>query len=165
MSTRCKSEFANRLANLNWNLNAVLALARYPRICSLALNAPRGYGAHWTLFGLDKCVVKDSFKLWKSETTNDYPHQAIQIPKDWNARLLFLSAEYYGEQAETQVSVVFENKKVNRFILERHPQVKNIPTASEDISIINYCPICGAGLLAPDKIDKEPLQWRFGNIE
>lgn len=172
MSTQCKSEFANRLARRNWNLASVLALARYPRIYSLTLNAPSGDGLRWSLFDSQKFFIKETFKLWRNTTTKAYPNQSMQIPKEWDARLLFISAEYnemhsaetyvYNsfETPETFIEVVFENKKVYRFVLEKHPQVRNIPCPSngDGTRVINYCPICAEGLLAPDKIDEKPLR-------
>lgn len=172
MSTRCKSEFANRLASRNWNLASVLALSRYPRICSLTLNSPRGDGLRWSLFDLNKFFIKETGALWNNSTDKTYPNQSMQIPKEWNARLLFVSAEYnemhsaetyvYNsfETPETLVEVVFEDKSVYRFILEKHAQARNIPCPSngDGTRVINYCPICAEGLLAPDKIDQAPLK-------
>lgn len=158
MSTQCKSEFANRIANLGWNLDATLALARYPRICSLCVRT-KVKGVIWWIFDSHKQLKTSSGFVGRVELS----HWSFQVPKDWNARLLFLAVEYIEIDdyvPKTAVEVVCDDKRVNKFTLEEHSQARSIPNVTNgDYSrIINYCPICARGLTVPDIIYNKPLQ-------
>ena len=161
MSTQFKSVVANRLANLGWNIDAVLRLCRWPQIYSIAVNVPNVDGIELALYDSQKRFLPFStFNADANNGTND--NYVFRVPKGVELRLGFIKVENNISNSEipnlrTNVSVVYLDGTINKFTLEQHPQVRQLATSGSYQISSYYAPICAKGLFAPDIIDTKPL--------
>lgn len=161
MSTQFKSVVANRLANLGWNIDAVLRLCRWPQIYSISVSVPNYIGIELALYDAQKRFL--SFSM-----SNYYANDGInanyvfRVPKGVELRLGFIKVENnisisFIPNLRTNVGVVYLDGTINKFTLEQHPQVRQVATNSSYQKSSYYAPICAKGLFAPDIIDTMPL--------
>ena len=160
MSTPFKSVVANRLANLGWNIDAVLRLCRWPQIYSIAVNVPKVYGIELSLYDSHKRFMP--FSMFNTDANNSIGNWVFRVPKGVELRLGFIKVENNITNSEipnlrTNVSVVYLDGTINKFTLEQHPQVRQVTTSGSYKISSYYAPICAKGLFAPDVIDLKPL--------
>ena len=161
MSTQFKSVVANRLANLGWNIDAVLRLCRWPQIYSIAVNVP-------SVDGIEVALYDSQKRLLLLETSSDDTSNSVKgnyvfrVPKGVELRLGFIKVENNISNSEipnlrTNVSVVYLDGTINKFTLEQHPQLRHVATNGSYQKSSYYAPICAKGLFAPDIIDTKPF--------
>ena len=160
MSTQFKSVIANRLANLGWNIDAVLRLCRWPQIYSIAVNVPEVYGIELSLYDSQKRFMP--FSMFNTDANNSIGNWVFRVPKGVELRLGFVKVINNISNSEipnlhTNVSVVYLDGTINKFTLEHHPQVRQVATSGSYQISSYYAPICAKGLFAPDVIDVIPL--------
>lgn len=161
MSTQFKSVVANRLANLGWNIDAVLRLCRWPQIYSIAVNVPDINGIELALYDSQKQHLP--FSTFNTDANNGAKgNWVFRVPKGVELRLGFLLVKTNVSNSgvsnlRTNVSVVYLDGTINKFTLEQHPQVRQIATSGSYQISSYYAPICAKGLFAPDVIDLMPL--------
>ena len=160
MSTQFKSVIANRLANLGWNIDAVLRFCRWPQIYSIAVNVPEVYGIELSLYDSQKRFMP--FSMFNTDANNIIGNWVFRVPKGVELRLGFVLVKNNISNSEipnlrTNVSVVYLDGTINKFTLEQHPQVRQVATSGSYKISSYYAPICAKGLFAPDVIDLNPL--------
>lgn len=161
MSTQFKSVIANRLANLGWNIDAVLRLCRWPQIYSIAVNIPDLDSIGLALYDSQKRFLP--FSTFNTDANNGAKgNWVFRVPKGVELRLGFIKVENNISISEipnlrTKVSVVYLDGTINKFTLEHHPQVRQVATSGSYQISSYYAPICAKGLFAPDIIDTMPL--------
>ena len=160
MSTQFKSVVANRLANLGWNIDAVLRLCRWPQIYSIAVNVPEVYGIELSLYDAQKRFMP--FSMFNTDANHSIGNWVFRVPKGVELRLGFVLVKNNISNSEipnlrTNVSVVYLDGTINQFTLEQHPQVRQVATSGSYQISSYYAPICAKDLFAPDIINTKPL--------